>query len=120
MQETALGLVIRGFGDFGRLVVEVLRKKDLEGRHWPSGMVRRFDLLDAIINLSSKVTARHPSRRAAAEEPQYNTDASNQREVKRAVSATAVGTALHKNEDSIIIVLHAKRYGMWMTGQNSG
>jgi hypothetical protein len=74
-----LGLVvIPGFGEFGHLLVAALRKTDIEGDHRHSGMVRRFDLLDAIVNLSSKlVSACQPSRRAAAEENHHNTDESN-------------------------------------------
>lgn len=103
-----LGLVvIRGFG-------EVLRKTDVEADHRHSGMVRRFDLLDAIVNLSSKpVSACQPSQRAAAEDNHHNIDESNQRAVKCLVIAKAVGTALHKDDGSINIVSRAKRYAMW-------
>ncbi len=104
-----LGLVvIRGFG-------EVLRKTDVEADHRRSGMVRRFDLLDAIVNLSSKpISACQPSRRAAAEENHHNTEERNQREVKRAAIAKAVGTALHNIDGSTNIVSRAKRYAMWI------
>jgi hypothetical protein len=95
-QEAVLGLVvIRGFGEFDNLLEEVLRRTDVEADHRHSGMVRRFDLLDAIVNLSSKpVSACQPSRRAAAEN-HHNTDESNQPEVKYPAIAKAVGTALH-------------------------
>jgi hypothetical protein len=77
-------------------------------------MVRRFDLLDAIVNLSSKpVSACQPSRRAAAEENHHNIDESDQRAVKCVVIAKVVGTALHKNDGSANIVSRAKRYAMW-------
>lgn len=98
--EAVLGLVvIRGFGEFGHLfdhVLEVaLRETDVEGDHRHSGMVRCFDLLDAIVNLSSKpASVSQPSRSAAAEENHDNTDASNQREVKCGVGAKALGRSL--------------------------
>jgi hypothetical protein len=93
-----LGLVvIRGFGEFDHLLEEVLRGTDVEADHRYSGMVRRFDLLDAMVNLSSKpVSACQPSRRAAAEENHHNTAESNQRAVTCAEIAKAVKTALHK------------------------
>ena len=93
-----LGLVvIPGFGEFDHLLEEAaLRKTDAEGDHRYSGMVRRFDLLDAMVNLSSKpVSACQSSRRAATEENHHNAAESNQRVVKCAVIAKAVGTALH-------------------------
>jgi hypothetical protein len=93
-----LGLVvIRGFGEFDHLLEEAaLRKTDVEGGHRHSVMVRRFDLLDAIVNLSSKpVSACQPSRRAPAEENHHSTGESNQCEVKCAAISNAVGTALH-------------------------
>jgi hypothetical protein len=106
-----LGLVvIRGFGEFGHLIVEALRKTDVEGNHRHRGMVRRFDLLDAIVKLPSKpVSACQPSRRAAAEENHHNTDESDQREVKCAVISKAVGTALHYIDGSTNFVSRAKR-----------
>lgn len=64
-------------------------------------MIRRFNLLDAIVNLSSKpVSACQASRRDAAEENHDNTDESDQRRVKSAVVAKAVGTALHNTHHS--------------------
>ena len=101
-----LGLVvIRGFGEFDHLIEDDLRKTNVEGGHRHSCMVRRFDLLDAIINLSSKpVSACRPSRRTAAEENHHTTDESNQREVKYAVIAKAVGAALHNIDHSTNIV----------------
>jgi hypothetical protein len=106
-------IVIRGFGEFDPL------KKDVEGDHRHSGMIRRFDLLDAIVNLSSKpVSACQPSRRAAAEENQHNTDESNQREVKCAVIVKAVGTALHNTDRSTNIVSRAKRYACGQTSSS--
>ena len=87
---------------------------DVQADHRHSGMVRRFDLLDAIVNLSSKpVSACQPSRRTAAGENRHNIDESNQRAVKCAVIAKAVGTALHKDDGRTNIVSRSKRYAMW-------
>lgn len=97
-------LVIPGVGGFGQLLGEVLRKTNVDADHRRSGMVRRFVLLDAILNLSSKpVSACQPRRRAAAEENHHNTAESNQSEVKCGVIFKAVGTALHKLDGNISI-----------------
>lgn len=107
------GLVFfRGFEEFDRLHVEALRETDLEGSHRHCGMVRRCDLLDPIIYLSSEpVGACQLSRRAAAEESHHNTDANNQREVKCAVFAKAGGTTLHHIDGSTnYLVRKALRY----------
>lgn len=94
-------LVIHGLGGFDQLPGEVLCKTNVEADHRHSGIVRRFDLLDAIVNLSSRpVGASQASRRAAAEETDHNTDESNQRKVKCAVVAKAVGTVPHPLHDS--------------------
>jgi hypothetical protein len=81
-------LVISEFGGFAQLLVEVLRETNAEADHRHSGLVRRFDLLDASVNLSSR-------RRAAAEETHHNTGKSDQRNVNCAAVAKAVGMALH-------------------------
>jgi hypothetical protein len=107
-------VIIRGFGEFDHLVVEALRRTDVEADHQHSSMVRRFDLLDAISNLLSKpVSACQQSRRAAAQENHHNTDESNQREVKCAVIAEAAGAGLHYIDGSTNIVSRTKHYAMW-------
>lgn len=92
-----LGLVVfPGLGELDHVIEEVLRKTAVEAGHRCSGLVRRFDLLDAIVTLSSKpVSASQPSRRAAGDQNHHHTGASNQRAVKCAVNAKAVGTAPH-------------------------
>jgi hypothetical protein len=104
-------VVIRSFEEFVPLLVEARRKTDVERGLWRSCMVRRVDLLDTILNRSSKpVSACQRSRRAAAEQNHHKTDESNQRIVKCAVIAKAVGTALHNTDRNTHIVSRAKRY----------
>jgi hypothetical protein len=101
-----LGLVVvRGFGEFDQLIEAILgtTKVQADSRH--SGMVRRFDLLDAIADRSSRpVIACQPSRGAAAEENQNNTDESDHRAVKSVSISQAVGTALHNADCSTSVV----------------
>lgn len=106
-----LGFVVfLGFGEFAPLLKEALRRTGVEVNHRRIAMLRRFDLPDAIVNLLSRpISACQPSQRAA-EENHRDKDESNQRTVKCAAIAKAVGAALHKKDDRTNIVSCATRH----------
>ena len=107
-----LGLVLfGGFGfEFDHLMVDALRTTDAElNDRRRNGKIWGFDLLDVKVSLSSQpVCARQPTGRADAEESYHDADESNQRELKCAVIAKAVGTALHCFDGSTNVVSRAK------------
>jgi hypothetical protein len=92
-----IGLVLfYGFEEFDRLLVEIIRRTDGEATHRHSGMVRRFDLFNSIVNLSIKpVSACQPSRRAAAQENYQKIGESNQRKAKGEAVAETERSSLH-------------------------
>jgi hypothetical protein len=106
-----LGLVVvGGFVGSDQLVVEdVISKTNVEAEHRPSVKVQRFDLLDAIVYLSSgPVSACEASRKAAAEKNHRSTDESDQHNGKCAVVARPVGTALHITDHNTSIFSRCK------------
>lgn len=89
-------VVICQFGGFGLLFREVLLGTGLDGEERSISMIRRFDLLDVILMLSSKrIFAIQPTRSAAAEEKHPGTGQGKLRHVKRGVFAGPVGTTPH-------------------------
>ena len=84
-------------------------------------MIRRFDLLDSIVNLSRRpVSAYQASWRAAAEEGHHNTDEGGKRRVESAVVTRAVGTIRHSFDVNMNIVSRAKHLYAIQDGPEGG
>lgn len=89
-------VLVRRFGEFDHLLVKAIRGTDVEGDHRSIGLVRRRDLRDAIVNVSSKpISVCRPGRSATDQKNDQSTGKSEQHVMKCGVVANAVGTALH-------------------------
>ena len=108
-----IGLVLfYGFEDFDHLLVEIIRRTHGEATRRQSGMVRRFDLFNSIVNLSIKpISACQPSRRATAKEDDQNIGESNQRKAKCGAVAETERSSLHCISKSTYFP-RAMRYAM--------